>query len=528
MASLCKTILFLLPILAILGFGGAVHAADYFVTPTGAGSNDGSDWAHAFAGRPPSFEKGSTYYIAGGDYTDAGSGIGWRWQIENPSGSGPLRIVKATEENSGHITGYQTGFGETQAIFATNGACSTSYFNSWGAFVIDTDEVVINGSYKHGIKIVEGPDDWQPFWPTGNFKVGILVKGGSDLAFENILFDFSDDPDPTQNPYVKIGIYDWLNDPENLQVMNCRFNKGHLAVRGTGRNNYRIIHCVFYDFSAADPSFPGWPGSAILDLAFSDSGEISRNRFKNCHGTGGHNRMVEYRGSYAIHANLFVGCTDYKSALYGGTDTKVHNNTLAECHFQNNGDGHAIHFGSYSNGNEAYNNLFLNVTLDSEAIIFGITTSDYNWCWDGTDNGVDECARMNMESNSDYFGYGDACPDLFVDRDNDLYTLTGALAGLSLSASPASFGIDLDGKPRGEDGIWDKGAYEFDAGAGGCVGDISEDKDVDGEDLFLLAGDLGKTGCSPAQCPGDLDQDGDVDPNDVKIFASGFGNADCP
>ncbi len=49
----------------------------------------------------------------------------------------------------------------------------------------------------------------------------------------------------------------------------------------------------------------------------------------------------------------------------------------------------------------------------------------------------------------------------FVNVSN-LYTynlhLTGALAGVSL-ASP--YNMDMDGKTRGADGTWDRGAYEF-------------------------------------------------------------------
>ena len=36
---------------------------------------------------------------------------------------------------------YQETYGTAPAIFATSGACSTSYFNDWGAFSLNTDDV---------------------------------------------------------------------------------------------------------------------------------------------------------------------------------------------------------------------------------------------------------------------------------------------------------------------------------------------------------------------------------------------------
>lgn len=163
--------------------------------------------------------------------------------------------------------------------------------------------MVIDGGYEYGIRIVEGPDDWQPYWPTGNYKVAILVKNASRVIFRHILFDFADNPLPEENPNLKIGIYDWLNDTTDLTVERCRFSKGHMAVRGTGREPYHILDSVFVGFTTTNAFSMGTFGG-IIDLPYSDIGTIARNAFLTCTNTTAFNHMVQFRGTYEIHDDV--------------------------------------------------------------------------------------------------------------------------------------------------------------------------------------------------------------------------------
>ncbi len=444
----------------LLAFSISSFGADYYVTPGGAGVKDGSDWSNAFEGKPSFFEKGSTYYIAGGDYTNDGTGIGFRWDIPNLSGTGTITIVKATQGNSGNILGYQDSFGKDQAIFATSGACSTSFFSSWGAFALDTDDIIIDGSYKDGIKIIEGPADWKPFSSTGYFKVAVLVKNASNILLKNMLFQFADDPVGEENPYIKIGIYDWLNEPENLRVEKCNFSKPNIAVRGSGRDSYFIDGCTFSESTSAYSGFPGWPFNALLSIGYSSSGLVARNTFSGDIGTT-RISLVESGKRYDIHGNLVVNCNGYRSAFAAGGNSRFINNTIATSSFGNSDESGVISFPMQTDGNVVDNNLFMNVTLDSETLVRGPYSGDYNWCFDGSDNSTNECAQVAAATNGIAYLFGEEVPDIFQGISTDDFRLKEELAGKTLSSGSFALNIDRLGAKRGGDGIWDRGAFEF-------------------------------------------------------------------
>jgi hypothetical protein len=81
---------------------------------------------------------------------------------------------------------------------------------------------------------------------------------------------------------------------------------------------------------------------------------------------------------------------------------------------------------------------------------YGTITHDYNWCYP---SGV--CSAVSSELHGQ-IASGNPFTNA-VNGDFSLATPTNAGATLSLP-----YGIDIVGKTRGSDGIWDRGAYEYD------------------------------------------------------------------
>src|SRR5205807_275368 len=96
-----------------LCFGTAAQAACHVVTPSGAGTRDGSAWGNAFAGLPATLVRGDSYYIATGTYP--------RYRFNTPeSGTTVITIKKATPTDHCTDAGFQAGYGTGQAVWEDN------------------------------------------------------------------------------------------------------------------------------------------------------------------------------------------------------------------------------------------------------------------------------------------------------------------------------------------------------------------------------------------------------------------------
>src|SRR5438132_11789127 len=118
--------------------GTAAQAACHVVTPTGSGAMNGSDWNNAFAGLPATLVRGDSYYIATGTYP--------RYRFNTPeSGTTVITIKKAAPTDHCTETGWQTGFGVGQAVWADNSGAPTWEFSDNGYWIID-------GQYRNNSK----------------------------------------------------------------------------------------------------------------------------------------------------------------------------------------------------------------------------------------------------------------------------------------------------------------------------------------------------------------------------------------
>jgi hypothetical protein len=108
-------------------------AACHTVTPTGSGSENGTDWNDAYAGLPNTLVRGDIYYLADGNY---GHSLSLK---QADSGSLTIEIRKAQSYDNCTSTGWDTAtMGSSQAVINSGGS---------GTIVnISSDYWIINGN----------------------------------------------------------------------------------------------------------------------------------------------------------------------------------------------------------------------------------------------------------------------------------------------------------------------------------------------------------------------------------------------
>lgn len=116
----------------MLLMASSVFGDVHYITPTGAGSKDGSDWSNAFEGMPASLTRGDTYYIAEGEY-------GAYTFDDNESGTTYIYIKKCgtTDEVCTAATGYSAADHDGQAVFTSPASSSTAWLFTKSYYDID-------------------------------------------------------------------------------------------------------------------------------------------------------------------------------------------------------------------------------------------------------------------------------------------------------------------------------------------------------------------------------------------------------
>jgi hypothetical protein len=418
----------------------------YYVRAGATGSNNGSDWTNAYTELPNSYSsgfyytnlnRGATYYIADGDYSSKSLVF-----YTTESGTQYITIKKATSSDHGTSTGWQNSYGDGQANWGT----------LWFA----------RSYYQFDGQTGGGPGSW--------------ISG---YGFE-IYSAISEDID-----YIRIGKNS--NEVNNVEVKHVKVGGPYPPTAGYGRGAYlppiyparrNITFSYNYFHDCGDVMITAYDGIYNLILEYNRfertassetshgtgielgdvrGADIRYNEFVDIIGTGiigGYNtNSDDVLDDIKIYGNLFFNTPSFSppSAWNGivytvsnclGTVTnwKFHENTVYLV------EPVSINVGvceSYSNcvssGHTAYNNLFYVNQAPS---------------WNDVDHSNNACNHTISETN---FQLLTSSP--FVDSANyDFHLNQATQAGATLS-SP--YNLDSDGVTRGEDGVWDRGAYEY-------------------------------------------------------------------
>jgi hypothetical protein len=407
-----------------------VLAADYCVSPNGNGGKTGADWNNTIDWSSLTPARGNVYYLEDGSYENKNLSTA-------ESGSTYIEIKKATSGSHVTSTGWTSGKGDGRAQF-------------WSPMRISSDYWKINGVQGSG-------DDAQSY----GFSIYKLEDCTQRVQF------YLNEVNYVEISYVEIEgcgssyvvnqdiIYSCCSGNTNMKISHCYLHEaGHFILTRRWENS------IFeYNYFKNNWSTTGHHGESI-----SADHEVNNtyryNIFDNaCHGSG------------CVHMGLGPG-TDHVN-----TGNKFYGNLIFGTTMGDGGNG-TFSCGSdhYCNDYEVYNNTMVNLSGMNAGFYAGKGSGwlCYNNLWYNCDN-IMRIAGTHDYSMSDTDDAFIAAEDhdqdwnggsgLFLNYSGKDYRLAQATnAGKSDLGSP--YNVDMLGNTRGDDGTWDRGAYEFGSSGG--------------------------------------------------------------
>jgi hypothetical protein len=433
-------------VLAALLLGAtSVQAANRYVRAGATGGGNGSDWANAYPSLPGTLVRGDTYYIAVGSYgaytfDDALSGSSW------------IHIRKATSSAHGTDEGWDASYGAGQAVFSEWKFRSGRY---------DVDGVTGGGPGNwesgHGIKVIGASSPLLDF--NSNAADDILIRHveatsslGRDSTYETTIVQSVKD-EPTEIWFSRTGI-------SNVTFEYCYFHDiGAVFFHTFHMDNVMIQYNKFARNGENHPEMHREVWSAVGDDRVTwrwnwieDSTNTAVFAYVNEGGVADgieiYGNMIVQTGLQGVHASFFIDAA-YTNVI--PTNWKVCNNTLVG--WISGGPG--IILNTSGSGNQIYNNIWaLHPASDTVPLS---SSHDYN----GFHSIIHWVSKVDMapslasgESHGQRFS-----TDPFVNSSLRDYRLKQATnAGIPL---PSPYNVDMLGNVRGEDGVWDRGAFEF-------------------------------------------------------------------
>jgi len=280
----------------------------FYISPDGSSSNTGANWNNALRNLPNPLIRGETYYLAGGSYN--------AFTFSTPAGTDLITIKKATEQNHGTDTGWNTSYAATPAVIP-------------GIEIQDSSYLLLDGQEEDGIHVV-----WE----------GTPSSGGSVLRIAD-------------SQYITVRYCDLDG---NYQESGGSQTAGSCSVLSLNTTSFvTVTHCKLHD--AADDG---------AEIHHCNNLIFNYNEVYNMHGCGtdggcgpcynGHSDGLEL---YYVNNGEFIGNYIHNIPststffLLGGT---AHSNDLllANNIFYNNADTGFIAYLQAVDGVRLYNNVF--------------------------------------------------------------------------------------------------------------------------------------------------------------------------
>jgi hypothetical protein len=405
----------------ILALAFVAGAANVCVLDGGTG--DGSAWNNALDALPVTFVRGNTYYVGDGVY----AGV----QVTTPiSGTTIITIKKATIADHGSDVGWSDEYGDGQARF-------TAQFHIHAAYV------TVDGNspdWAYGFTFLGESEIVQAMLINGTDPEqygGVIVKSVNiDLSLSTICLSAGTSTEGllTEAPHTLLSNLKIVCIEDGITMFSTAV--GTIVEKCYFEKLDYIVNCIEGKIN---------PHGDAVDLRNIDSVTV-----RNCKFNWDSQNLWHSDGNGTPY--YYDGCSFYGNVFYGGVNTQVvaagadvhisnmlfYNNTIYNVYLLLDNDGNYL-------GGSVKNNVFYGYAITPE---FGTMTHDYNYY--GVGNNVTETNGTNNDEM------------VFIDTTLDNYHLSKKLNGVYISGMPDEYYIDIDGKTRGSDNVYDIGAYEYD------------------------------------------------------------------
>jgi len=410
----------------------------HYIRPGATGSNNGSDWVNAYTSLPSNLVRGDTYYLADGSY-------GSYTFDDSVSGTTLITVKKATTEDHGTATGWNSSYGDGQAIF-----------KSW---VFSSDYYYIDGQTRN--------QNWQ----TGAIdQYGIRVKtrgivvrfdNGAGVGGDFITLRRVDMEAGGRDSGAGDDVIYGLNGSKYITFSECALHDSDRTIfllRGSWQN--LLVEYCYIARNASSPAIHG----EILSHVGSDYVTFRYNIIEDPEGTavwaslngGGSKSASNTAANWKIYGNVILHSESYKregisGVIFAANDAsnknwmdnlKFYNNTLIN--IKGLWSGICVQAGS---ANEVMNNIWYNCV---NAPMWSVTTG-YNWYYNTPNSNDTNPTKQVCTSNC----------NIFANLTTKDYTLNGNNLPDAGYAFSTPFDEDMYGTVRGSNGLWDRGAFEF-------------------------------------------------------------------
>ena len=452
-----KFSLFLILLMVILFFGVlSAEAANHYIRDGGLGSltgtGDCTTWedAHACDNFPATLVRGDTYYVASGSY----GAKTWNTGI---NGTQVITIKKATISDQGIATGWLASYATGQAV--------------WTAFTVSTSYWTFDGvtgggpgAWETGLGfLLDMPDSGGTQAEAITFGPGVtqISFRHMEIAGRGIGYAQETDLFYIVNPLSNLTIaYSFLRDVNRTMILTWPAGASGITVEYTkfARNgltahreawsagtdsNVIVRYNQFEDIC-------GTSNIAIVNgLGTASNWDIYGNVFYH---TGDNASCQINTGIIYTRDDLGGGsCDETTVVCVSAVNWHIYNNVFAHIRdvFQESGqvrvDGNPTNF-------VVENNIWY-ANQGGWSGCYNVTTCDYNWMYGNTGGNV---------TNGAHDIAGSANP--FVSSTpwtSGNWALAAGIGGLALASA---YNVDMNGVTRGADGVWDRGALEFNSG----------------------------------------------------------------
>ncbi|MCP4177658.1 MAG: DUF5123 domain-containing protein [bacterium] len=421
----------------------------HYILSSATGNNDGTDWANAWTELPDDLERDHVYFIGDGNYSS------YTFD-DSETETQYIYVIKAEENEHGTEEGWETEFGDNQALFLVEEG-STAEHGS--VITIQTGYWYVDGQIGskdsgHGFK-------FQTTQYGLNYIVQILDPEYSNTVLSNIHLIHCELQHTGTDNALGGGRGFQVHSLAALTKSTIRYCYIH-DIPGINiyfaNSSYNVLE---YSYISRNHSDPVSHGEGLQANEATHNIIVRYNTWEDIEGTA----VIIATRDFEIYGNIAFYSDNYPNPgqgggvsgfVYGGggsgvsnTNIKIYNNTIYNMSGTNDGIG----LPNEVEANIAYNNIWVDCT---RIRFFGVD-HDYNFYYNIDDHGgnLDSQESFKIFEPNGQMGTSDP----FINAAAGNFHLSAETNAGFILQSP--YNKDMEGKTRGADGIWSIGAFEF-------------------------------------------------------------------